>query len=184
MLHPKNWSITFHRWPHGDWWMKLTQEEWRSLWGQTRASRPSPSPSSSSWEQPLLQTLCPGLYTQYHRCPHLPNRRHPSAIKTNNKNVIMINSLQQKNSIPTLLSFSNSVTKRQRPNWSLSGISNGFPVLRSNMNPRLECLSNNGMPAHDDRCRTLELPSLSWCLVCPAQLCRNSSWRAGSNFSG
>lgn len=40
--------------------------------------------------------------------------------------------------ILTLFSFSNSVTKRQRPNWSLSGISNGFPVLKSNINPRLE----------------------------------------------
>ena len=74
------------------------------------------------------------------------------------------------------------MTKRQRPNWSLSGISNGFPVLRSNMNPRLDFLSNRmnvGMTTDE----TLELPTQSWCPACPARLSQNSSWRAPT-FSG
>ena len=61
----------YRLWSH---WLKPTQEEWRSPWGQTRASHPSPSPSSSSSGQQLLRTLCPGLCTQSHRYPHPPDR--------------------------------------------------------------------------------------------------------------
>ena len=158
--------FTIHRWPHADWY--------GCNWPKKNGDL-----SEAGHGHPVLLPLHPHLLQSNHfsgLC--VPGSVHDTIRALTHLTEDIMQPIKpttwQKNSLLTLFSFSNSVTKRQRPNWSLSGISNGFPVLRSNMNPRLEWRQE----WQNDRDGTLELPTQSWCPVCPAQLCQNSSWGA------